>query len=414
MGILEPMMQIASHVSMLGTESAFEVLARAQAIAARGRSVINLGIGQPDFPTPPHIVEAACRALRDGHHGYTPANGILELREAIAADAERRVGVQVDPGQVVVVPGGKVTIAFAMLILGSPGTEILYPDPGFPIYRSMINFSGATPVGYPLHECDGSSFSAAEVLARITPRTRLIIVNSPANPTGGVVSRRELDRLAEGLSRHPNVFVLSDEIYARLVFGADGHQSLLAVESLRDRLIVLDGLSKTYAMTGWRLGWGIWPGELAEVATRFAINIYSCVNAATQHAGIAALTGPQEPVECMVETFAQRRDIIVRALNGLPGVRCALPSGAFYAFPDITATGFSALELQDRWLDEIGVATIAGTSFGALGEGHVRFSYTNSLDNIREAMRRIDAWLRQHVSPLCSTPMRIDPLTFSL
>jgi aspartate/methionine/tyrosine aminotransferase len=288
-----------------------------------------------------------------------------------------------------------------MMMLGSPGAEILYPDPGFPIYRSMIDFSGATGVGYPLH--DGISLSADEILARITPRTRLVIVNSPANPTGGVVSRAELDRLIRGLERHPHVFVLSDEIYGRLVFGEARHESLLAAASLRDRLIVLDGLSKTYAMTGWRLGWGVWPGRLAEVATRLAVNIYSCCNAATQHAAVAALTGPQEPVHHMVATFAERRDVIVEALNHLPGVRCATPGGAFYAFPDITATGYSARDLQDRWLDELGVATIAGTSFGAGGEGHVRFSYASSLDSIREAMRRLDGWLRHHVSPHAHT-----------
>ncbi|MEP7124148.1 MAG: pyridoxal phosphate-dependent aminotransferase [Byssovorax sp.] len=393
-------MHLASHIAALGTESAFEISARAAALAARGRSVINLGIGQPDASTPPHVVEAACQALRDGHHGYTPANGILALREAIAADAARRLAVEVDPGQIVVVPGGKVTLSFAMLILGRPGVEILYPDPGFPIYRSMIDFSGATPVGYPLHERDGFSFSADEVLARITPRTRLLVLNSPANPTGGVAPRAELERLAAGLAHHPEVFVLSDEIYARIVFGPAGHASLLSFASLRDRLIVLDGLSKTYAMTGWRLGWGIWPGELAEIATRLSINIHSCVNAATQHAGIAALTGTQEPVDRMVATFAERREVIVEALNRLPGVRCAKPGGAFYAFPDITATGFSARELQDRWLDEIGVATIAGQSFGARGEGHLRFSYASSLDSIREAMRRLDAWLHDHVAPL--------------
>jgi aspartate aminotransferase len=394
-----PAAKLPTNVAALGTESAFEVLARAEALASRGRSVVNLGIGQPDFPTPPHIVEAACRALRDGHHGYTPANGIPALREAIAADAARRLGVEVDPAEVVVVPGGKVTMSFAMLIFGRPGVEILYPDPGFPIYRSMIDFSGATGVAYPLSAHDGTSFSADEVLARITPRTRLVIVNSPSNPTGGVATQGELDRLVRGLARHPHVFVLSDEIYGRLVFGAARHSSLLAAEELRDRLIVLDGLSKTYAMTGWRLGWGLWPGELAEVATRLAVNIHSCVNAAAQHAGVAALTGPEEPVLRMVEILAARRHAIVEALNRLPGVRCALPGGAFYAFPDITATGFSARELQDRWLDELGVATIAGTGFGALGEGHVRLSYANSLDDIREAMRRLDGWLRQHTSP---------------
>ena len=387
---------VGQNIAALGTESAFEVLARAQALAARGRSIINLGIGQPDFPTPPHIVEAACRALVDGHHGYTPANGIRELREAICADAARRLGVTVDPGQVVVVPGGKVTMSFAMLMFGRPGAEILHPDPGFPIYRSLIEFSGAAPVGYPLRAREGDALAADEVLARITPRTRLVIINSPANPTGGVASPAELDRLVAGLARHPEVFVLSDEIYARLIYGRARHVSLLAAASLRDRLIILDGLSKTYAMTGWRLGWGIWPGELAEAATRLAINLYSCVNAATQHAAIAALTGPQDAVDRMVATFAERRAVIVEGLNGLPGVRCGVPGGAFYAFADITGTGFSARELQDRWLDELGVATIAGTSFGARGEGHVRLSYATSLEDIREAMHRLGGWLCRH------------------
>ncbi len=392
-------MHIAPHIAALGTESAFEVLARAQTLAARGRSVINLGIGQPDFPTPPHIVEAARRALAAGHHGYTPANGIPELREAIAADAAARHGARVDPGKVVVVPGGKVTMSFAMMILGRPGVEILYPDPGFPIFRSMIDFSGATPVGYPLSGRDGLSFCADEVLSRITPRTRLIIVNSPANPTGGVAAPGEIARLVCGLERHPDVAVLSDEIYGRLTFDAARPASLLTAEPLRDRLIVLDGLSKTYAMTGWRLGWGIWPGRLAEVATRLAVNIYSCVNASAQHAGVAALTGPQDPVDRMVSAFAERRDVIVEALNRLPGVRCAHPGGAFYAFPDISGTGLSARELASLWLEETGVAAIAGTSFGARGEGHVRFSYASSLQNIREAMRRLDGWLKQRVAP---------------
>lgn len=339
-----------------------------------------------------HIVEAACRALTDGAHGYTPANGLLALREAIAEDAARRLGVTVDPECVVVVPGGKVTMSFAMMILGQPGAEILYPDPGFPIYRSMIDFSGARAVPYPAR----AGFCAESVLARITPATRLLIVNSPSNPTGEVIARRELDRLVDGLAQHPQVTVLSDEIYARLVYAPERHASLLGAEALRDRLIVLDGLSKTYAMTGWRLGWGIWPRALAELATRLAINIYSCVNAATQHAAIAALTGPQALVDQMVATFAQRRDVLVSALDALPGISCRRPGGAFYAFPDVRATGFSARELQDRWLDELGVATLAGDSFGAGGEGHVRFSYASSLDNLHEAVRRIGGWLHTH------------------
>ena len=381
------------YAASLGTESAFEVLARANALAAQGRSIVNLGIGQPDFPTPPHIVEAACRALADGAHGYTPANGLLALREAIAEDAARRVGATVDPEAVVVVPGGKVTMSFAMMILGHPGAEILYPDPGFPIYRSMIEFSGARAVPYTVRD----GLDVDDVLARITPATRLLILNSPSNPTGEVIPRRALERLVAGLAAHPQVHVLSDEIYGRLVYAPERHTSLLGADGLRDRLIVLDGLSKTYAMTGWRLGWGIWPRALAEIATRLAINIYSCVNTATQHAAIAALRGPQGAVDQMVATFGRRRDVLVSALNTLPGVSCRRPGGAFYAFPDVRATGFTARELQDRWLDELGVATIAGTSFGAKGEGHVRFSYASSLDDLHEAVRRIDGWLHTHV-----------------
>ncbi len=391
-------MHLAPHIASLGTETAFEVLARAQALAARGRSVINLGIGQSDFPTPQHIVEAGCRALTDGHHGYTPANGILPLREAIAADAHRRFGARVDPAQIVVAPGGKVTLAFALMMLGQPGVEVLTPDPGYPIYRSMIDFSGATAIGYPPGGAGCGAFSADAILSRITARTRLLILNSPSNPTGEVVPRDELDRLVLGLQRHPNVYVLSDEIYSRLVFGRARHTSLLEYESLRDRVIVLDGLSKTYAMSGWRVGWGIWPGNLAEVAARLAINIYSCVNASAQHAGIAALQGPQDDIARMVDTFAARREVLVPALDRLPGLSCKRPDGAFFAFPDIRATGFSARELQDRWLEELGVAVLAGTSFGSGGEGHVRISYASSLDELREALRRIAGWLDAHGS----------------
>ena len=389
-------MKLSQRMGQLGTESAFEVLARANALAARGKSVINLGIGQPDFPTPPHVVEAGRKALADGHHGYTPANGILPLREAVAADIRKYRGVEVNPDDVVVVPGGKVTMAFAMLMFGEPGAEILYPDPGFPIYQSVIKFSGATPVPYPLYESNGFSFSAEEVLSKLTPRSRLLIVNSPANPTGGVVPKVELDRLVAGLEKHPDLVVMSDEIYARMVYGNQAHASLMVYESIRDRLILLDGWSKTYAMTGWRLGYGVWPSGLAELATRLSINVHSCVNAATQYAGIAALTGPQDAAEAMMKAFGERRGVIVEALNQLPGVRCINPGGAFYAFPNISGTGFTARELQDRWLEEAGVATIAGTSFGAQGEGYIRFSYANSTENIREAIRRIDRWLMAH------------------
>jgi aspartate aminotransferase len=387
------MLQMAARMSVLGTETAFEVLARANALAAQGRSIINLGIGQPDFPTPQHIVEAGRKALADGHHGYTPANGILELREAVAADLYRRHGVEVSPAQVLVVPGGKVTMFFAILVFGEPGAEILYPNPGFPIYESVIRFSGAVPVPIPLYESAGFSFNAAEVLDKITPRTRLIIVNSPANPTGGVVPRAEFDRLIAGLERHPQVAILSDEIYGEILYDGAKHVSLLSYPSIRDRLILLDGWSKTYAMTGWRLGYGIWPQALFAAAERLAINCHSCVNAAAQFAGIAALTGPREPVRQMVDAFAERRRFIVAALNGLPGIRCANPGGAFYTFPNVTGTGRDARTLQSRMLEETGVATIAGTSFGEFGEGYLRFSYANSREAIAEAIERIRKFL---------------------
>lgn len=383
------MLHMAARMGVLGTETAFEVLARANALAAEGRSIINLGIGQPDFPTPEHIVEAGRKALADGHHGYTAANGIPPLRAAVAADIFRRHRIEVSPDLVLVVPGAKVTMFFAILMFGEPGVEILYPNPGFPIYESVIRFSGATPVPMPLYESAGFSFRADEVLAKITPRTRLMIINSPANPTGGVVPRHELDRLVAGLERHPQVAVLSDEIYGEILYDGAEHVSLLGYPSLRDRLILLDGWSKTFAMTGWRLGYAVWPEALIRHAERLAINCHSCVNAAAQFAGIAALEGPREPVARMVAAFAERRKMIVAALDGLPGFRCANPGGAFYTFPNITGTGFDARTLQAELLEKAGVATIAGTSFGEFGEGYLRFSYANSREAIAEAIARI-------------------------
>ncbi|MGH7047648.1 MAG: pyridoxal phosphate-dependent aminotransferase [Stellaceae bacterium] len=383
------MLQMAGRMSALGTETAFEVLARANALAAEGRSIVNLGIGQPDFPTPEHVVEAGRKALADGHHGYTAANGIPQLRAAVAADLYRRHRVEVSPDRVLVVPGGKVTMFFAILMFGEPGVEILYPNPGFPIYESVIRFSGATPVPIPLHESAGFSFSAAEVLDKITPRTRLIIINSPANPTGGVVPRAELDRLVAGLERHPQVAVLSDEIYGEILYDGAEHVSLLRYPSIRDRVILLDGWSKTYAMTGWRMGYGVWPDAVFAAAERLAINCHSCVNAAAQFAGLAALTGPREPVDRMVRAFAERREFIVQALNGLPRVRCVRPGGAFYTFPNITGTGLDSRSLQTRLLEEAGVATISGTSFGTFGEGYLRFSYANSREAIEDAIARM-------------------------
>jgi aspartate/methionine/tyrosine aminotransferase len=305
----------------------------------------------------------------------------------------RRHAIEVSPDRVLVVPGGKVTMFFAIMIFGEPGTEILYPNPGFPIYESVIRFSGATPVPIPLSETADFSFSADEVLNKITPRTRLIIINSPANPTGGVVPRYELDRLVAGLERHPQVAVLSDEIYGEILYDGAEHTSLLRYPSIRDRLILLDGWSKTYAMTGWRLGYGVWPEALLGHAERLAINCHSCVNAAAQYAGIAALTGPREPVHRMVAAFAERREMIVAGLNGLPRFGCVRPGGAFYTFPNITETGLDARTLQRQLLEDTGVATIAGTSFGEYGEGYLRFSYANSREAIEEAIERIRKFL---------------------
>ena len=383
------MLQLSEKMSRLGTETAFEVLARAEALAREGRDIINLGIGQPDFKTPPHVVEAAIKALQDGHHGYTPSPGIPELREAVAADILTHRGVEVSPERIVVVPGGKVTMFFAILMFGEPGAEILYPNPGFPIYESMINFSGATAVPTPLLEEKDFSFDAEEVLGLITPRTRLLIINSPANPTGGAVPKEELDRLVAGLEAHPQVAILSDEIYGRMTYDNRAHASLLGYPEIADRLILLDGWSKTYAMTGWRMGYAVWPESLVEGASRLAVNCHSCVNASAQFAGIAALEGPQDAVEEMVSAFDERRSVILEGLNALPGVRCRRPAGAFYAFPNIEGTGMDARTLQNRLLEEAGVATVAGTSFGAEGEGFIRFSYANSVENIREALARM-------------------------
>jgi aspartate aminotransferase len=390
-------MRLSEKMNRLGTETAFEVLARAEALKASGRDIINLGIGQPDFKTPDHIVDAAIKALRDGHHGYTPAPGIPELREAVAADIVKNRGIEVDPHQVLVVPGAKVTMFFAILMFGEAGAEILYPNPGFPIYESVIEFSGAQAIPIPLLEDRDFSFNADSVLSQITPRTRLVIINSPANPTGGAVPKEEIDKLVAGLVDYPEVAVLSDEIYSRMCYDGRDHVSLLHYPEIRNRLILLDGWSKTYAMTGWRMGYSVWPESLIEQATRLAVNCHSCVNASAQYAGLAALQGPQDSVTDMVAAFDQRRKVIVERLNELPGFHCRMPRGAFYAFPNIEDTGMDAKTLQNRLLEEIGVATVAGTSFGALGEGFIRLSYASSIENIVEAVERIEKFLNQSV-----------------
>jgi len=389
------MLHVNPAFSRIGEENAFAVLAKAGELQRQGRDIINLGIGQPDFLTPPHIVEAAVKALREGHHGYTAATGILPLREAVSADLHKRHGVEVSPDRVMIVPGGKVTMYMAILMFGEPGADILYPDPGFPIYRSMIEFTGARPIPIPVREENGFAFSAEETLALITPRTRLLIVNSPANPTGGVTPKEEIDKLVAGLARWPDVAILSDEIYGQMTYDGLAHRTLLAYPEIRDRLILLDGWSKTYAMTGWRLGYSVWPPALFENARKLAVNSYSCVNAPAQFAGIAALTGPQDAVGAMVAEFDARRKIVVEGLNRLPGVRAAVPKGAFYAFPNIAATGWKAKPLANALLEEAGVATIGGPDFGVHGEGFIRLSYANSAANIERALARIGDFLNQ-------------------
>jgi len=378
----------------LGTETAFSVLAKAKALEAEGREIIHLEIGEPDFDTPAHIVEAACRALRDGHTNYTPTAGIPELREAIAENVARSRGLKVSPEQVVVTPGGKPIMFFAILALVDEGDEVLLPNPAFPIYESMVNFIGGKPVFVPLRQENGFRFDPDEFEANLGDKTRLVILNSPANPTGGVLTADDMAALAAILREHPEIYVLSDEIYARLLYEAD-FASIASEEGLGPDAgtIILDGFSKTYAMTGWRLGYGVMPSDLAEEVAKLQVNSNSCTSAATQHAGLAALQGPQDAVNTMLAEFRARRDQIVSGLNELPGVECITPQGAFYAFPRIADTGYSADDLADLLLEEAGVACLSGTAFGRHGEGHLRLSYANSRENISRALDRMNELL---------------------
>ena len=387
------MIQTAAAFDRIGDENAFAVLARATELQQAGRNVINLGIGQPDFPTPPHIVDAAIKALRDGHFGYTPANGILPLREAVARRVLTTTGIEVSPDNIMITPGGKPGMFGGIAMFGEPGAEIMYPDPGFPIYRSLIEYSGATPVPIPVREENGFAFSADEALSLLSPKTRLVILNSPANPTGGVTPKSEIDKLVTGLAAHPNVAIMSDEIYDVMTYDGESHTSLLAYPEIRDRLIVLNGWSKTWAMTGWRMGWSIWPDRLCELMRKLAVNCWSCVNAPSQYAGIAAIDGPQDDVETMMAAFDRRRKLVVERANHMPGVSCCTPKGAFYAFANITQTGLPAKELASALLENAGVAVIGGPDFGILGEGYIRISYANSEANIAKALDRIGDYL---------------------
>jgi len=380
-------MKLAARMDRIGTETAFEAAARARALEATGRSVIHLEIGEPDFDTPANIREAAKRALDQGATHYTPTVGIPELRAAIAADASARKGFAVTPDRVVVTPGGKPVMFFAILALIGEGDEVIYPDPGFPIYESMASYVGGKAVPCPIRQENGFRLDPAELASLVTSRTRLIIINSPANPTGGVSTREDIEQIA-AVAREHELVVLADEIYGRILYEGE-HVSIASLPGMAERTIVLDGFSKTYAMTGWRLGYGIVPEPLITPFSRLLVNSVSCTNAATQWAGVEALTGPQDSVDAMVAEFRVRRDLIVDGLNSIPGVTCLLPAGAFYAFPDISGTGLTGAEMTEKLLYEGGVSVLAGTAFGNVGKNHLRISYANSRANLEEAIRRM-------------------------
>jgi aspartate aminotransferase len=381
--------RFADRMGRLGTETAFEVLARARALEAQGRSIIHLEIGEPDFDTPEHVKEAAVKAMRDGYTHYTPAAGILEAREAIAEEVSRSRGIPVHPDQVVITPGGKPVMFFTMLALLNPGDEVIFPDPGFPIYESMVRFLDAKPVPWVLREDREFRADPEELRALVTPRTRLVILNSPHNPTAGVLSRADVEAIASIVRGRP-ITVLSDEIYGRILYGAQ-FASIASVPGMADQTIILDGLSKTYAMTGWRIGYGVATREVAGRLTQLMVNSNSCTAAFTQMAAVAALRGDQGCVERMVTEFRRRRDVIVKGLRALPGVRCLVPAGAFYAFPNVRAIDPDGGALAAHLLNDGGVAALAGTAFGAHGRGYLRLSYANSVEAITEALTRMRA-----------------------
>jgi len=378
-------MPMADRMTRIKSAASFATLARAKAMEAEGRRIVHLEVGQPDFDTPPHIVEAGAKALRDGHTRYTPAPGWMPLREAVAEHVGTRLGIAVAPDEVVVTPGGKPIIFYAVMATVGHGDEAIVPDPAFPVYSSVVGFAGGKVVPLPLREAQGFDVDLDALAEVITPRTRLLVLCSPSNPTGGVLARETVRGIAELLQEHPRVMVLADEIYSRILYEGE-HHTIAAEPGMRERTILLDGFSKTYAMTGWRLGWGVMPRAFVEAFTRQQINVASCANAAAQVAGVAALTGPQDDVERMVETFRVRRDRLVAGLNDLPGVSCTLPAGAFYAFPNITGTGQSEASLAETLLMEAGIALLPGTGFGPGGAGYLRLSFAASMDDLEFAL----------------------------
>jgi aspartate aminotransferase len=381
-------MKYAQRMARLGTETAFEVLAKAKKLEAEGKSIVHLEIGQPDFPTPPHVVEAAVKALHDGHTGYTPAPGLIEIREAVAEHVAVRLGSPVHPDEVVVTPGAKPIMFYMFLAFVEEGDEVVYPNPGFPIYESMLDFIGAKRVPLPLTAANGFRVDLALLERLVTEKTRLLILNTPGNPTGGIVPPEDLPKIAEICRRFPNLVVLSDEIYSRILF-TGRHASLAAQPGMREKTVILDGFSKTYAMTGWRLGYGVMPREMASRFSQLMVNSNSCTANFVQRAGVAALRGPQDAVDTMVAEFRRRRDLIVDGLNAIPGFSVKKPDGAFYVFPSTSGTGEKSTDLANRLLYEAGVACLSGTCFGAMGEGYLRFSFANSPENLREGLVRV-------------------------
>ena len=386
-------MTVASRMMDLGTETAFEVLAKARALEAQGREIVHLEIGEPDFDTPKHIVEAGIRALQEGYTHYGPTPGLPELREAIARNSREVRGIDTDPTHVVVTPGAKPIMFYVILALAEPGVEVIYPNPGFPIYESMIRFSGATPVPMQLLEEKNYHPDLEELAGKITDRTRLIIINSPENPCGSALDREELETIANLVRERSGLYIMADEIYKDILYTGE-HHSIAALPDMPERTIILDGFSKSYAMTGWRLGYGIMPEELVPHVTRLAVNSVSCAASFSQRAAIAALDGPQDEVQAMAAEFARRRRLITDGLRQIPGIHCPEPEGAFYVFPSIRETGLSSAEFEARAMNEAGVALLSGAAFGAFGEGYVRLSYANSQENIQKALESLDKFVR--------------------